>query len=249
MAKFDYRNSAQYPDVLKAIGELLGQPDSNPQKAGPRHNLAGYPVFVSMKLFVLGATGRTGSEIIDLARTRGHEITAFVRSPQKLRPASSLKIIRGDPLRSEMIAAALSGHDAVLSAIGPNPQETFRPSRLLTDCGRATVEAMAASGVDRLAIVSAAVLFPEKGLFFAFFRWLLRHHARDLCSMEAIVQASGLAWTIARPPRLAKSPDAGFRALRGVLPPGSRAMSHRFKHGRVLARATAPEAVAAGTSR
>jgi putative NADH-flavin reductase len=182
---------------------------------------------VSMRLFVLGATGRTGREIIDLARTRGHEITAFVRSPQKLGPASSLKIIRGDPLCSDMIAAALSGHDAVLSAIGPHPREAFRPSRLLTDCGRATVEAMAASGVARLAIVSAAVLFPEKGLFFAFFRWLLRHHARDLCSMEAIVQASDLAWTIARPPRLTKSPDAGFRALRGALPPGSRAMSHR----------------------
>jgi putative NADH-flavin reductase len=166
-------------------------------------------------------------EIIDLARSRGHEITAFVRSPQKLRPASSLKIVRGDPLRSETIAAALPGHDAVLSAIGPPPREAFRPSSLVADCARATVEAMAASGVARLAIVSAAVLFPEKGLYFAFFRWLLRHHARDLRAMEEIVQASGLAWTIARPPRLTKSTDAGFRALPGALPPGSRATSYR----------------------
>jgi hypothetical protein len=45
--------------------------------------------------------------------------------------------------------------------------------------------------------------------------------------MEAIVQASGLAWAIARPPRLTKSPDAGFRALRDELPPGSRVMSFR----------------------
>ena len=54
-----------------------------------------------MRLFVLGATGRTGMEIIDLARTRGHEVTAFVRSPQKLRPASSLRIVPGDPRRSD----------------------------------------------------------------------------------------------------------------------------------------------------
>jgi hypothetical protein len=33
---------------------------------------------------------------------------------------------------------------------------------------RATVDAMTASGVARIAIVSAAVLFPEKGLYFAF---------------------------------------------------------------------------------
>jgi putative NADH-flavin reductase len=180
-----------------------------------------------MKLFLLGATGRTGTQIIDLARTRGHEITAFVRSPQKLTPADSLKIVPGDPLRSEMIAAALAGHNAVISTIGPHPREALRPSRLLSDCASATVEAMRISGVARLAIVSAAVLFPEKGLYFAFFRWLLRHHARDLCSMEDIVQASGLAWTIARPPRLTKSPDPRFRALPGALPPGSHTMSYR----------------------
>jgi putative NADH-flavin reductase len=180
-----------------------------------------------MRLFVLGATGRTGTEIIDLARARGHQITAFVRSPQKLTPDASLAVVRGDPFRPETIKAVLPGHDAVLSAIGPHPREAFRPGTLLTDCARATVNAMTASGVTRLVIVSAAVLFPEKGLYFAFFRWLLRHHARDLLSMEHLVQASGLAWTIARPPRLKKSPDANFRALRNALPPGSRAMSYR----------------------
>ncbi|MBI2688265.1 MAG: SDR family oxidoreductase [Acidobacteria bacterium] len=180
-----------------------------------------------MRLFVIGATGKTGREILDLARARGHEVTAFVRSPQKLRPAGSLRIVRGDPLRAETMAPALPGHDAVLSAIGPPPREAFRASTLVADCARATVEAMAASGVARLAIVSAAVLFPEKGFYFALFRWILQHHARDLRSMEAIVQASGLAWTIARPPRLTKEPEVNFRAARGALPPGSLSVSYR----------------------
>jgi putative NADH-flavin reductase len=188
-----------------------------------------------MKLFVIGANGRTGTEILDLARTRGHEVTAFVRSPEKLslavtrraEAAGWLTVVRGDARRPESIAAALPGHDAVLSAIGPHAQAALRPSTLLTDCARATVEAMTASGVSRLAVVSAAVLFPEQGLYFAFFRWLTRHHARDLRAMEHIVRASGLAWTIARPPRLTKSSDATFRAVRDALPPGSRAMSFR----------------------
>jgi putative NADH-flavin reductase len=188
-----------------------------------------------MKLFVIGANGRTGTEILDLARTRGHEVTAFVRSPEKLslavtrraEAAGWLTVVRGDARRPESIAAALPGHDAVLSAIGPHAQDALRPSTLLTDCARATVEAMTASGVTRLAVVSAAVLFPEQGLYFAFFRWLTRHHARDLRAMEHIVRASGLAWTIARPPRLTKSSDATFRAVRDALPPGSRAMSFR----------------------
>lgn len=180
-----------------------------------------------MRLFVIGANGRTGTEILDLARARGHEVTAFVRSPQKLTPGALLTVVRGDPRQPESIAAALPGHDAVLSAIGPHPREALRPSTLLTDCARATVEAMTARGIGRLAIVSAAVLFPEKGLYFAFFRWVTKHHARDLRVMEEIVQTSGLAWTIARPPRLTRSPDATFRAARNALPPGSRAMSFR----------------------
>jgi putative NADH-flavin reductase len=182
---------------------------------------------MGMKLFVLGATGRTGSEIVTLALARGHEVTAFVRSPQKLSAAGSLTIVRGDPRHPETLAAALPGHEAVLSAIGPHPRDALRPSTLLTDCARATVEAMTASGVARLAIVSAAVLFPVKGFYYAFFRWLTKHHARDLRAMEGLVAASGLAWTIARPPRLTKSPELTFRALRGALPPGSRAMSFR----------------------
>jgi putative NADH-flavin reductase len=189
--------------------------------------IVGLSGLAGMNLFVIGANGRTGSEIVDLALTRGHEVTAFVRSPQKISHAGSLRVVKGDPRYPETIAAALPGHDAVLSAIGPHPRDALRPSTLLTDCARATVEAMTASGVARLAIVSAAVLFPERGFYFAFFRWLTTHHARDLRAMEQLVRASGLAWTIARPPRLTKSPDASFRAARDALPPGSRAMSFR----------------------
>jgi putative NADH-flavin reductase len=188
-----------------------------------------------MKLFVIGANGRTGTEIVDLACQRGHQVTAFVRSPEKLADVAarcagapgSLTTVRGDPRQADSTAAALPGHDAVLSAIGPHTQEAFRPSTLLTDCARATADAMRASGVSRLAIVSAAVLFPEEGLYFAFFRWLTKHHARDLRAMEDVVRASGLAWTIARPPRLTQSADASFRAVRDALPAGSRAMSFR----------------------
>ena len=188
-----------------------------------------------MRLFVIGANGRTGTEILHLAGQHGHEITAFVRSPEKLRLAlasrgaatRSVTVVAGDPRRPDSIAAALRGHDAVLSAIGPHPREALRPSTLVADCARATVTAMTSNGVARLAIVSAAVLFPERGLYFAFFRWLTKYHARDLRSMEQIVRESGLAWTIARPPRLTQSSEASFVAVPDALPAGSRSMSFR----------------------
>jgi putative NADH-flavin reductase len=34
------------------------------------------------KLFVIGATGRTGLEIVQQALARGHHVAAFVRSPE-----------------------------------------------------------------------------------------------------------------------------------------------------------------------
>jgi len=37
-----------------------------------------------MKLFVIGATGRTGREIVQQALARGHDVTAFVRSPESI---------------------------------------------------------------------------------------------------------------------------------------------------------------------
>jgi putative NADH-flavin reductase len=37
-----------------------------------------------MRLLILGANGKTGTQLVDLALARGHEVTAFVRSPAKV---------------------------------------------------------------------------------------------------------------------------------------------------------------------
>src|ERR1700723_2496910 len=140
---------------------------------------------MTLNLFVLGATGRTGAHVLDLALARGHSVTAFVRSPHKItRRDDALTVIHGDPLRVDPLSRALPGHDAVLSALGTPPKEAFRPSTLLSECAATTVAAMQMAGVECLAIVSAAMLFPENGIPFAMIRWLLKHHARDLRAME-----------------------------------------------------------------
>ena len=52
----------------------MGTPDKTAKDRSNRE-----PV---MKLFVIGATGRTGEEIVQQALARGHHVTAFVRSPE-----------------------------------------------------------------------------------------------------------------------------------------------------------------------
>ena len=181
-----------------------------------------------MRFLVLGATGRTGRHLLDLGLARGHRLTAFVRSPQKItRRDAALTVIAGDPLKAEPLARALVGHDAVLSALGPSGRDAFRPSTLLTECAACTVAAMVTAGVDRVAIVSSALLFPEDRLTFTFFRWLIKHHLRDLTTMETILQESGRDFTIARPPRLVDGPEESYRSERAALPEGAAVMSFR----------------------
>jgi hypothetical protein len=86
---------------------------------------------------------------------------------------------------------------------------------------------MKTAGVERLVMVSAAVLFPQKGLAFAFFRRLLKYIADDLCKAEAIIRTSSLEWTIARPPRLINSTDLSYRTCVGGVPQGASSMSFR----------------------
>jgi putative NADH-flavin reductase len=181
-----------------------------------------------MRLLILGASGHTGRQLVDLALERGHEITAFVRSPAKVAQRHPrLEVQAGDPRSVDALARALPGHAALLSALGVRPPTAFRPHALVEECAASSVAAMTRAGVTRLVLVSAAVLFPERGLRFAFFRWLLKHVARDLQGAEQIVRATALDWTIARPPRLLERPDEGYRASRDALPAGGFSMSFR----------------------
>jgi putative NADH-flavin reductase len=173
-----------------------------------------------MQLLILGATGGIGRALLKQAGTRGHGVTAFVRSPQKLGALrAGVTVLRGDPLSAAELRAVLPGHDAVLSALGaPGPGRTT----ILRDSGRATIEAMQAAGTRRLLVVSVAALFDDAGFVPALFRrTILRNIVADAAEMERAVMSSDLEWTIARPPRLTNGPlTKRYRVADGRLPRG-----------------------------
>ena len=168
-----------------------------------------------MKLFIIGATGRTGREIVQQALARGHQVTAFVRSPETMTVRNKrLTIVRGNALDENKLFDAIQNHDAVVSTLGP--REVFKPSSLLHDSALATTRAMKRSGVKRLVILSAAAHFPgTPNRIVSFF---LRNHMGDSRAMEEIVQANGLDWTITRPPRLTQEEYSTYRSREGAAP-------------------------------
>lgn len=166
-----------------------------------------------MKLFVLGATGGTGLQIVQQALAQGHDVTAFVRDPAKLPLRHErLKTVTGAlPGDAGALAAALRGHDAVISSLGL--RNAFRSGGLIANAMRALVPAMQRAGVRRLLIVSAngvgetfrhSPLLPR-----IMYRLLLSDIFADKRAGEDIVRASGLDWTIAYPTLLTDGPRTG----------------------------------------
>ena len=153
-----------------------------------------------MKLFVLGATGKTGGALVAQAVARGHSVTTFGRSPFAGGDKAKVLSISGNPMSEMELSDALPGHDAVLSVLGTRGLGT---TSLLGDSSRATISAMGKVGVRRLVILSSALLDQNIGLMGSFAaRTLLRHHSRDQRAMERLVTASDLDWTVLRAPRM-----------------------------------------------
>lgn len=160
-----------------------------------------------MKITIFGATGRTGIEIVNAALANGHEVTAFVRNPDKL---SSLKgeitIVKGDILSPNDVLAAVKGRDAVVSAIGPtkDSKEGFQPSATAVIVG-----AMKQANVRRLVTMTGAGVrtdgdrprFIDKAIVLVM-NLVFKKILRDGYGHAQVVKNSGLDWTIVRAPML-----------------------------------------------
>jgi putative NADH-flavin reductase len=173
-----------------------------------------------MRILILGATGGTGSALVHQALARGHHVTAFVRSPMKLSVAHiRYRAVVGDPRDARRLAWALPEHDAVLSALG---SRDLKPTTLLADSARATVDAMRQAGPRRLMVVSTALAFPELSwVARQLKRYVLEHVVADAVAMERVVTESDLDWTVVRPPRLLEGEITGtYRVLENRLPAG-----------------------------
>ena len=80
-----------------------------------------------MKIVVFGATGTTGSAVVERALELGYTVTAFVRSPEKVTiQHPNLTIFQGDVLDAVSVEKAVQGQDAVISSLGAGLNGTIR---------------------------------------------------------------------------------------------------------------------------
>ena len=175
-----------------------------------------------MKLLILGATGGIGLEIVKQAIDRGHQVTAFVRTPERLKEfGDRIAVIQGDVLNVAALEPALEGQDAVLSSFGAREPRSKSDADLLRRFAVALTRAMLHAKIRRVIVVSVAFLFKESFFppTYLFGRLFFRDVVNDASGMEDVFRKSELEWTIVRPPQLTDKPLTGtYRVREGHLP-------------------------------
>lgn len=163
-----------------------------------------------MNILILGATGATGVQLVQQALAKGHEVTAMVREPGKVAARPQLTVVKGNVTSTAEVAAALRGHEAVLSTLGPRA----KTDPICALAAEAVVTAMKQEGVKRLIWLSASGVgdsrAPIDKASFVFGRIIIplllaRPYANHLRA-EEIVRASELEWTVLRPLQLVDAP-------------------------------------------
>lgn len=97
-----------------------------------------------MKVAVLGASGRAGSEITKELAARGHAVVAVARKPEAIPALSGVTPVAGDASDSAALAEIIKGSDAVISAL----HHDVTAETLLS--------ALKAAGVPRLLVTGGA---------------------------------------------------------------------------------------------
>lgn len=192
--------------------------------------LCGVAFTQMLKIAVIGATGRTGLEIVKQSLAAGHAVIALARRPEALDMRHpKLEIRPADVFNQASLEAALAGDvDAVVSAIGE--AKISKPTRLYSEAAINTIAAMQKVRIRRLVCIAASgyiddpqqpfyVRFLQKNLLQRIFRYVYE----DTMKMEKIVQQSDLDWTLVRPPRLTNGKHTeSYRAQENVVPKGAK---------------------------
>ena len=112
-----------------------------------------------MKILLLGATGRTGKQIIEEALERGHSFSAIARDPAKLE-AYDISITKGTPYDYKTVEKAISGCDAVINTLNvsrksDNPWAALRaPGDMISQSAIHAIDAMEKTGIKRFVALS-----------------------------------------------------------------------------------------------
>lgn len=176
-----------------------------------------------MKLTIFGVSGGVGRELVSQAVSLGHDVRAVVRSGATTTFDPRVEVMHLDDLcDASVIAQAVRGSDAVLSAVGlrrsrpNNPwSKVISPVDLTSRFARTLVDVLPReSPKARLIVVSAAGVGDSRPRMSGALRWLFDRSNigvayADLAKMETVLAGSSLDWLAVRPVTLGNGAKSG----------------------------------------
>ncbi len=190
-----------------------------------------------MKIALIGATGFVGAAVAAELLQRGHAVTALARNPAKLAAQPKLTARPLDAYSPDAVAAAVEGHDAVISAFNPGWDAPELYAQFMKGSA-AIVAGVQQSGVKRFLVVGGAgSLFVAPGVQLVDTPEFPSHvppnvvpgakAARD--ALTALRPNTALDWTYVSPPAL--------------LVPGERTGKYRIGGENLLMAGPAPAGI------
>ena len=146
-----------------------------------------------MKVALIGASGQAGSRLLAELTSRGHQVTAIARNPEKIVAGPRATAVNGDVFDKAGLTALLRGHDAVISSV----HFTASDPELL-------IGAVRESGVKRYFVVGGAgslevapgVRLIDTPQFPAIYK---AEASKGVEFLDRLREESGLEWTFLSP--------------------------------------------------
>ncbi|WP_330256872.1 NAD(P)H-binding protein [Nocardia sp. NBC_00565] len=169
-----------------------------------------------MRITVFGATGGIGHLVVQQLLDDGHQVVALVRTPAKLSLTHShLTVVTGQLSDRDAVEQAVSGADAVISALGPSLRRSATGTPV-TEGTRTIVQAMQTQKVARfIGLATPSLADPRdkphwKHKVLPLMAGLTIPNAlAELKGMTAAVTDSRLDYTIARITNPTNKPATG----------------------------------------
>ncbi|NNF19174.1 MAG: SDR family oxidoreductase [Flavobacteriaceae bacterium] len=159
-----------------------------------------------MKILIIGATGKTGKQLVQQGLEQGHTVSALCRNPGKLKiNHPRLRVLQGNVLEASSLVSAVEGQEAVISALGH--KRFILPSNILSEGSINLIRIMEAQQVNRLICITSLGIADSRyrlGLYYTLFviPVILFFYFRDKEKQEMAIRQSKLEWTIVRPGQL-----------------------------------------------
>jgi putative NADH-flavin reductase len=169
------------------------------------------------KILILGATGRTGTEVLHQALSKGYQVNALVRDSKKIQMEDpKLFVFEGDTRIPKDLNFALENCQAVISCLNISRKSDFpwaplrTPVDFLSKTMKSLVQVCKEQEVKRLVFTSAWGVAESRPFIPSWFAWLIDNSKLSAAYLEherqeALVRNSGLDWTIVRPVGLTNS--------------------------------------------